>query len=766
MLLSLILITIIEVVIIVFSIVSYIYRYQNKTFEFIHKTKISLLCQMLIPFLGIALWNIIAIYNDNGVVLSDYFASFAYTLKLYSFEMNNDSLKTLINNNSLYGILFVLSYLPFIFGFYFSIIATLFERWINSNRNKYRLKKALKGNCDILIGLKDIDYYINEYVESNSCDYNIIVWSNEIDKEIEKKLLLKGIPYIKDEFNSLKLSKINFNLEDKSMINFISFNEETVNMKYISEFINFISKDYGNIKFYQTEKFNLHIEIGLDNIVTITNKILAYRENESVTISPFIHCFNRYELNAQLFEEQNPITRFLPENFINKEKAAIINETDKKVDDIVLNIGEKVVVKSNYSKMINVVYLGYGKVSKQLFKISSMNNQIPSLEVKGNKQVLKNHIINYFAFDFKTLKEGDKNNIYYQLRMAANPDFKEDKNYFAPPEYTHKFYPCDYNVYGESIINSLVNIAGYDDNKYTSIVVSLENDLDNIDYALKVNLLFQQMGIKNYHIFVRVQDEKEEFVKYLNDHFTFFGNFTNVLNHNVIINDELNKVAHILDSTYNAKKLSKESWFSKDSIKHKSSVYAALNLRLKLNLLGIDYVKKDEINEEDKKVSIDELEALLPQIKLDEEGNLLPRKYEDFTFFNTNKEITSFNSLGFQEKLRWNSFYIFNGYVQMSYDDMCVLENGSIYKDDNKTKKHACITTYEGLDEYHRLYAKLEYQKVYNLDSFPKKLNKEEKEKYDEILEQVQTYKYDYNLVDNFRHLFFELDEYVLIYLR
>jgi len=97
---------------------------------------------------------------------------------------------------------------------------------------------------------------------------------------------------------------------------------------------------------------------------------------------------------------------------------------------------------------------------------------------------------------------------------------------------------------------------------------------------------------------------------------------------------------------------------------------------------------------------------------------------------------------------------------------MCVLENGSIYKDDNKTKKHACITTYEGLDEYHRLYAKLEYQKVYNLDSFPKKLNKEEKEKYDEILEQVQTYKYDYNLVDNFRHLFFELDEYVLIYLR
>ena len=67
-------------------------------------------------------------------------------------------------------------------------------------------------------------------------------------------------------------------------------------------------------------------------------------------------------------------------------------------------------------------------------------------------------------------------------------------------------------------------------------------------------------------------------------------------------------------------------------------------------------------------------------------------------------------------------------------------------KDDNKTKRHACITTYKGLNDYHHHLAEL--------------LSKENGLSIEDNLSLVETYKYDFNLMESFNKIF--KDNYLL----
>ena len=532
----------------------------------------------------------------------------------------------------------------------------------------------------------------------------------------------------------------------------------------------------------------MFVELGVNNLVTIQDKILAYREKDSdgkevVTVSPFIHFFNRYELNAMDFSSTKPITKYLPSNFIDTSVAAIRNDSTKKLDDFVLEIGnEKIEVKSDFSKMINVVFLGFGNFSKELYNCSVITNQIPSYEKNGDKQILKNHTINYFAFDNKTLFEGDKNNVFYHNRYRKESLSCDKNQYYAQPEETHRFYECNCDLNFDNSIEHLLKIVGDDnENRFTQIVISLGEDLDNIDYALKVNLLLKQKGLSNYHIFVRLRKDKKEFVNYLNDGFTFFGQLDSILNHEVIVNDSLNTIAHFVDSKYNALKLSKDSWYSKDSIKHKSSIYAALNLRLKLNLLGFDYIETNKL-ENEKTASLSDFLNVLPQVKYTSIGDVVERSktetgdypsdvkmaqtskellkslipfieknekilmYDDFLFFNKNDDYTVFNVLGYQEKNRWNAFFIMEGYTQFPINDIKIVKGKygySFIKDDNKLKLHACLTNVVDLDKYHQKLAHL-YAQTGEVG-------------YSFALETTQTYVYDFSLINetNMKKIFF-----------
>lgn len=801
----------------IFAVAAYILRYRVSFFGKIFKFKIlSAILQICIPFIGMYLIVISAKltyplgeypYGRVKMILN----SFTETSKLYSFEVQSKYLEEVVQEDNFKSISFLITNFFYVFSLYFSLFVVFCENFVKYLRNQIRVKNALKSECDIVVGYNSAIEYINAHFNDLEKKHQLIVWDNTLTEEQELELFGKRIPVIKKEFNFENIKKENFPYHLDNKINFISLNDEVTNIKYVSEFILFITQKINKtliyrgseqseemIGIYKSEKFNIFVELGINNLVTIQDKILAYREKtfdgrEIVTVSPFIHFFNRYELNAMDFCSTKPITQYLPSNFIDTEIAAIRNDSSKKLDNFVLEFDDEIIeVQSDFSKMINVVFLGFGNFSKELYNCSVITNQIPSYEKIDDKQILKNHTINYFAFDNKTLFEGDKNNVFYHNRFNKE-SLNYDKNqYFKQPEETHRFYKCNCDLNFDNSIEHLLKIIGDDnENRFTEIVISLGEDLDNIDYALKVNLLLKQKGLSNYHIFVRLRKDKKEFVNYLNDGFTFFGQLDSILNHDVIVNDSLNVIAHFVDSKYNALKLSKDSWYSKDSIKHKSSTYAALNLRLKLNLLGFDYVEKDKL-ENEKTASLSDFLNFIPQVTYTSIGDIIERSkndsgdypndvkmantskelleslkqfinenekilmYDDFLFFDKTADYKRFNVLGYQEKNRWNAFFIMEGYTQFPINKIKIVKNSygySFIKDDNKLKLHACLTDVVDLDKYH--------QKLAQLYSDTKEVG------YAFALETTQTYVYDFSLINetNMKKIFFsENSIYKLIF--
>lgn len=790
-----IIIAILEFIFIVLTIHSYLNINKKSSYNFIQKSRILLILQ----FVGIAFINFMVINNPEKNFL-EVFKSINYTFKTIGFEVANNDLIEYLNKNIVYNISYFFIHISYIIGFYFSVIVTLFEKWINVIRNNQRIKTAKQMNCDILIGMNDAKPFINSYLSDKNPNYRIIVWDSNLTEEDEKWLFSVGIPFAKKSFSYETLLDEQFEFDKDNVYNFISFNDETVNIKYVSEFIKFISSKKNNEPIYKTEKFYLNIEIGLENKLSIQDKILSYREEKKVTVSPFILFFNRYELDSLIFSEKYPITNFMPEGFIDYTKAAIINDSHNIIKPFNITVVDKEInVISDKSKMVNVLYLGFGKISRELYRVSVMNNQIPSYEEfytdgKLTKIDLTNHLVNYFAFDSSAFNMGDKNNIYYVNRINSNLFKHTDLKYFTPLERTHRFYACNCDINMDEIVDDIVKICK-GDNRYSSIIISLGSDLDNLDYALKVNLLFKQLNIANYHIFVRIKNQTEELEQYLNEHFTFFGSEEEVLNHNVIVNDNLNALAHIVDDEYNAKKLSEDSWYSKPSIEHKSSIYSALNFRLKLQLLGYNYVDGFDTIEDKFK------EKFLSKVM--KKG----KDYREYLFFTKEpkESYSAIEVLSFQEHSRWDAFYTFHGYIPMSYSTL--YRNNEFYKKDHELKLHMCLIPYEELDIYHNLCAMISFMSKYSNDEkeleflYSVGINQElikstlnagsldengnviyiserlveilkDKEKtqilytntkYLDIISSTHTYQYDYNLVEKFDKILFESKLYKLI---
>lgn len=564
-------------------------------------------------------------------------------------------------------------------------------------------------------------------------------------------LLAKFDKQIKSDkkYAILKVLKKRYPFECKEVdYHFISFKDEETNLKYLSEFKQFLQTSKGKIKIYETRNYFLHIELTNSNLMSIQNKV----QEDSKNLSPFLLFFNRYQLSSIKFNEENPITKYLPKSFVNEFGAIENSNFDIKYE---LDLNNDLKVKTIYEKNINVIYLGFGKVSRELHKLSVMNNQLVSYCTDKNVPPIDryhNHVINYFAVDKETLKSSDKNNLYFNNRFDNIKDDLSQNDYYEFPEDTSKFYALDSDINNVDTYKSLVKLLKYrNDLTYNKIIISLDNDLENIDYALKVLMLLKQECIANYHIFVRLQKENKGVIELLKEkNVSFFGYLTDIFNHEIIVKDSLMKLAKLTNSSYNRIKLSNTNWYTLPPIKQKSNLYASVNIRLKLNLLGFDYkrISKKEL----KKLSKEDLVLHKKNIiELDEKLSESYKKYEDYLFYKQDDLPSISNILSFQEHSRWNAFYLGFGYIPMAISDVKI-DNNKVKKDDDNVKQHICLTTYQDLDLWHHKFAEM--------------LSKINKKTIEENLISEQTYQYDYMLVSQFESLFEDLDKNLLLLIK
>ena len=361
-----------------------------------------------------------------------------------------------------------------------------------------------------------------------------------------------------------------------------------------------------------------------------------------------------------------------------------------------------------------------------------MNDQLVTL--KDNK--VSRYPISYYAFDKNEQASEDKTMNFFIRRYDENISKYSSEEYLPALDKLDNLVFDPVNIESYKVINKLLEVINLKDkeNTFNRFIISYGDDIDDIDMALKLESILKEHDFINYEIFVRVTGKVPASIKLLeNDKIKVIGDLKSIFNHEVIVNERLLELAKLVNRKYNQKRLSESSWYTLTSIKQSSNIFSSLNIRLKLNLLGYDYVKEDSIVD-----NTDILNQIESKVKFNK------KSYDDYLFY-LNKELKPEHVLAYQEHLRWNAFYISNGYVPLKKDKIALLDidkdgNPSFYKDDNSLNLHACLTSYEGLNEYHQILAKL--------------LSERNNLSLEDNLDKVETYKYDHMIVENIRPMF------------
>ncbi|MEG1663436.1 MAG: hypothetical protein RR338_05560, partial [Clostridia bacterium] len=283
----------------------------------------------------------------------------------------------------------------------------------------------------------------------------------------------------------------------------------------------------------------------------------------------------------------------------------------------------------------------------------------------------------------------------------------------------------DRNFY-DSIKVALSSKEGLD--AYNYVVIAFGTDLENVDFAEKLSVKLDEWGIADTtKLFVKVRNQKlasEVLVSQGKKKFQFFSFGTEesvVFSYEQITHERIEEMAKLRNRIYQLeyevkhsngvafseeqiaeiKKSASDGWFSMNNIKRQSNIYACLSLRTKMQLIGLDYCVQT-----DSRKAVTEEEYL----RLYAEG--FPVEYASLAKID-GKRIISYTldfppskrtNLAIQEHSRWNAYAIASGMVPASTEKEIL--NKAVKCNDYDHRRHANITTFEGLVKYRKMIAK------------------------------------------------------------
>jgi len=438
------------------------------------------------------------------------------------------------------------------------------------------------------------------------------------------------------------------------------------------------------------------------------------------------HYKNKYRMIAMNFIDKYPLTKFMDQRHIDYETSLLRPNVD-----------------------VNVCMIGFGKPNQQIFLTSVANNQF--LTTTENGVGLKQ--VNYYIFD-KTCAENNKslNHSYYRFKNECAE--LDSKDYLPFPEIPacEEYFHIDINE--PSFYNKIQKIVTAKKTDANFVIVSFENDLENIDMAQKLVTKSREWGVENLTIFVRVRTA-HDYMPLFKDMQVFpIGNETeSVYNISEITADDIFKMAQMRNEIYDLeykitsdknfvlnesaiienRAQAKKNWFvTKSQLERTSSLYCCLSLQSKLNLMGLEYCKADENNlpalTESEYMSI-YAENDLP----DTQSYNLQVDGKKVVKYTLNFPDSKRKNLAVLEHMRWNSFMISQGMIPASKEQILnetTNRNGKLRYTNGKNyslRRHGNLTTFDGLVLFRQMLANRD--KVNEVD-------------YDVI-------KYDYQLLDD-----------------
>lgn len=416
-----------------------------------------------------------------------------------------------------------------------------------------------------------------------------------------------------------------------------------------------------------------------------------------------IHYVNKYRRIATEFIDKYPLTRFMDERHIDYSTSLMRPGVD-----------------------INVVMIGFGKTSQQIFLTSVANNQF--LEEAEGDPALKR--VKYFIFD-KKAAENDKNlnHSYYRFKHES-ASFDEDKYLPLPSLPAEEHYRC-LDINSVSFYGEIKSIVAAKPEDVSFIVIAFGSDLDNIDMASKLIEKRNEWGLKNLTVFVKARRLRKEDTLISDPACYFIGNEADdVYDIDKITGDKLHKMAMMRNEVYRlesgikqkkglklddayireSKMSSAVKWYKELSeMERESSVYCCLSLRSKLNLMGLDYCPKDG----EDGLTNEEYIALYARGDIpDTKTYNIKADGKPVVHYTLDFPPSRRRNMAIHEHQRWNSFMISHGMIPSGIEEIVgeynVLGDGTKKYTNGKNysvRRHGNLTTFEGLAEFRRLVA-------------------------------------------------------------
>ena len=392
---------------------------------------------------------------------------------------------------------------------------------------------------------------------------------------------------------------------------------------------------------------------------------------------------------------------------------------------------------------INVVFLGFGDVNKQLFLTYAATNQF--IEKVGDEVKLKQ--VNYHFFDKeKAYHNKNLNNSFYRYRNEfynfdkASLDYKpmvNEEDYLPLPDLPSReiYHPTDIN--SPDFYRDIKKIVKASENGAMLVFVAYGSDLENRDLARKLSLMINGWKKKdNVAIFARkrMSDEDEPEIK--KGEYISFG----LEDEAVFDMDNLDDSEEMRMTLYRHKsyalegelrrreleglpapteeeideivKASEKRWYVADGLKERSyrdsSRYATMSLRAKLLMMGLDMVPKGA-------AGADGAEAAVAGLSRDEYvesyAGADKADYYSIEYKGQKYEFSKRTSVDFmedtkpyymsiEEHFRWNAYIISQGFVPAKLKR---IKNGADHGKNYTLRLHNNLTTYEGLKDYRRI---------------------------------------------------------------
>lgn len=353
---------------------------------------------------------------------------------------------------------------------------------------------------------------------------------------------------------------------------------------------------------------------------------------------------------------------------------------------------------------INVFLIGFGHVNQQIYSVMAATNQF----ITGQEgQIPEPAPVHYYAYDPKpasAMASLDSTCFRYKRIFSGKEPPQE---YLPLPEQPADFTYVESEIGSAGFFDSIFDRMNDNAHSVNTVIIAAGNDLMNLDLAQQFALRKHEAGLKTLQIHCRVQNRnmKDAYDKLDRNDGIQILDIDNInMDFDRIVEDSLSQFARkrnmayfrMMNPSLKPEMLRVESlyqWYLMNPHKQDSNLFDALSMRFKLNLLGLDFCRDDQLPAGMKAINEEEYWRIY--------ANSKPRMSTDIQEIETLEDFTKGNprqNLAVEEHYRWNAYMISQGFIPA---DKARIAGGDTKNYD--LRYHGNLTTFEGLFEYRKL---------------------------------------------------------------